>query len=362
MPKKAQAARVGDRPTPGYNDVEYLVVDVSHLAFRHAHAMERMTTQDGRRSGHVYGCFKHLRALVTAYAPKHVVFVYDRGAPWRKQLVPDYKATRRIGGAAHVPGPPDDGLYVIPEGQPSNWTPGPDVERLFRALPGHHLALEDFEADDMVAWFVEQSPLEGAPAGLEPRKHAIAIYSGDRDLWQLVNDESRVGAVISKKLGKGKSFNAWVCEPQVEETFGCRPMYLARIKALLGDDSDNIRGLDGGSRPGKKEALRTFATCSVASDYFDASKPCPDLTVAPDWLRDSLKTQRDRMLANVQVTDLKQAVARIGSHSPIETVREGKSAPALGVLVEYECDSLLPQVEPLLRQLVRNATQPRIFG
>lgn len=342
----------------GYDNVGYLVLDVSHLAHRNAHALQRFVTADGRLSGHVYGAFKTLRGLSYAFKPRNFVFVYDRGASWRKDLVPGYKANRKVGGVDEATAPPPEGVFEVHEGPLVDFTPAPDVERLFRAFPGIHLSMKDMEADDMAAWFVNHMETD------ETRDGALVLYTGDRDYWQLINDENMVACLTSRKpkgQTKAKPKNFWIQEWQVEESLGVLPKHVSMLKAVLGDESDNVKGLEGGARPGKKDALKAFVKTTVAPVFFDITQPCPTLDMLPDWLQVPMREQRKRLAMNFQAMDLMSSIMRV-KDDPREVITKGKLAEALGVLVEFECDSLLPMVEPLFNELSRSKTMPRPFG
>ena len=282
-----------------------------------------MLTDDGRMSGHIFGCFKQLKSYVFGLKPRRVAYAYDRGYKWRRDLVPSYKESRRV---------PDDGEKT--------WSPGPDVERFFRNFPGIHLASPGCEADDMIAWYAErhrESTTEGA----------VAIYSNDRDLWQLVSDRDEVACVITRKPKgevRARSANIWVKEAMVHDDFGVGPEHLSRVKALMGDPSDNIKGLVGARKPGKKDALRAFASDPSCGDYFDAEIDSPKLN-CKDWLVDPLTEERDRLTANFQITDLRSALSRITEDPMTET--RGNRPGAMDVLLEFECESLLAQTEPV---------------
>jgi 5'-3' exonuclease len=313
----------------GYNTVDTLVLDVSYMAHRHAHALgQRMTTSDGRMSGHVFGCFKQLRSYVSALKPRQVVFAYDRGCAWRKALVPAYKAPRSV-----------------PDGAEKKWSPGPDIERFFRNFPGLHLAHEDCEADDMIAWYAERHR-ESTNLG------AAVIYSNDRDLWQLIDDTDEIACIITRKpkgQPRARSANIWVKEESVREDWGVLPKDLAKVKALMGDPSDNIKGLIGARKPGKKDALRAFAQDPSCLDYFNPEIDSPHLN-CKDWLVDALLDERDRLVANHTITDLRSALPRVVKN-PKKESHKGDLTGAMDVLLEFECESLLSQTEPVFNGL-----------
>jgi DNA polymerase-1 len=339
------------------DQVDYLVLDVSYVAHRHAHAMARFATTDGRRSGHIFGAFKSIRSLSAAFKPRHLVFVYDRGSPWRRELVPEYKASRRpvdsvseieTGYVEQALAQPGD--IRLPPPPLANWTPAPEVERLFRSFPGIHIAAPDCEADDCAAWFLSQV------AYPEKRTGPIAFHTGDRDYYQLVSDLKKQYTLITKKpKPKAKSLNVVIDEQAVVEEFGVLPNAIARYKALLGDPSDNIQGVLGGVRPGKREALKLYASHASSLTYFDKDRTIDRIDyppeIIPQWLGDVLDEERTRILNNLEVCDLTKSATRVPA-SAIQT-QTGDVANALGVLIEFECESLLAQVEPFFDILKR---------
>jgi 5'-3' exonuclease len=309
-------------------DIDILAIDVSWVAKRHEHALgQRFATSDGRMSGHVYGAYKDISSLLSGLRPRRLAFCYDRGYQWRLDLVPGYKASRRV-----------------PEGAEKGWSPGPDVERLFRGFPGMHLSFPDMEADDMIGWLAHKYP---------DREGPLAIYSKDRDLWQLVHDGDEISCVMpskSKNAGpRSKSKRFWVNEDVVRKEFGVGPAAVARLKALMGDPSDGTKGLIGARKPGKKDALKAFALDLSSEDYFDPDFADVDLKLScPDWLEAPLLEERDRLLANFEITSLQHTVDRIDG-SPLEET-EADLGGALEVLAEFECNSLLAQVDPLFQR------------
>jgi 5'-3' exonuclease len=325
--------------------VDHLVIDVSNLAFKHA-AKNKLFTSEGLPSSHILGVFREVRSLVRNLGPKTVVFAYDRGAPWRRELVPTYKDNRRpnadvteiergamesalaMPGAIRLPPPP----LEYP-------TPIFDVERLLRCFPGVHMAALGFEADDMMSHWVANHPIDD-------RDGPIAIISQDHDIYQLVDDEQQVLSFIRKKIpNRPKPLSIWVDEAEVEYQHGVVPIHMARWKALKGDVSDRVLGLKGGKRPGKVAALKTWLCTDECNDYF-SDNWSGTLTKADSWLADPLKDERERILKNLQVVDLKDALKRI-QINPISVSKKGDIGNALSVLVEFEIESVLEQVSGL---------------
>lgn len=306
-----------------YHDIDILAIDVSWVAKRHEHALgQRFETADGRMSGHIYGAFKNIRGIISALRPRRVAFCYDRGYKWRLKLCPTYKSSRRV-----------------PDGAEKQWSSGPDVERFFRTLPGMHLSYPDAEADDMIGWLAANHSREGA----------MVIYSKDKDLWQLVHDGDEIACMFPKKPPgpRTRSKDFWVREKQVREDFGVGPQAVAMLKAVLGDASDKIEGLRL-KKTGKKDALREFVETMSAHEFFDPDEDNPNVE-APDWLGEALMKERPRLINNFLVTSIPNAVHRIDT-DPVEET-EADLAGAMDILAEFECHSLLAQMDPFMKSM-----------
>ena len=328
--------------------VDHLVIDVSSMCFKHA-AKNKLFTSEGLPSGHILGVFKEVRALVRGLTPKKTIFCYDRGSPWRRELVPSYKATRRPPGESEIERGAIEAAFAQPGSirlppLPLDYpTPIFDCERLLRCFPGVHMAALGSEGDDMVALWCSKNTME-------ERTGPLAIISQDHDLYQLVSDDQHVYSFIKKKVvNRPRPLAIWVDEEEVEFQHGVHPKQLARWKALTGDPSDNIGGLKGGSKPGKKQALRTWLGTTEADAYFsDGWTGTPAKIV--DWLQQPLVQDRDRVLKNLEVVDLNLALSRIVG-DPIMVSEKGDVGNALAVLIEFEAETVLEQVASLFETM-----------
>lgn len=125
------------------------------------------------------------------------------------------------------------------------------------------------------------------------------------------------------------------------------PMYFAIGETVI-LPSGRVSPLPGGSRPGKKAALRTWLTTPEADLYF-SDQWAGKVTGVEPWLAGPLDSGRDFVLKNHQIVDLPSQLGRITT-SPAQE-QEGDLGNALGVLVEFECESLLPQVDGLFSRM-----------
>ncbi|KAL6749823.1 5'-3' exonuclease, partial [Haematococcus lacustris] len=104
---------------------------------------------------------------------------------------------------------------------------------------------QDVEADDVLAALVQKAVTEG---------RGVRILTGDRDLFQLVDDAKDVAVLYPQKpSGSRASSCQLVKEAEVMAAYGVLPAQLAEYKALVGDASDNIPGVKGlGSKTAPK--------------------------------------------------------------------------------------------------------------
>ena len=194
------------RIVPGIDKADYiLVVDVSNLAWRSAFAYD--LSIGTKKTGHVHGAYTILLSTIArkiAAGNWFVVFCYDgAGAKKRRQaILPEYKAKRDL----------------------ERWNPCPEVEEVFRCLPGLHLKKDLAEGDDAIAYATEKFA----------RETPVTILSGDKDVWALLRfDNVSVFYPNRDKL---------ITKEDVEEEFGVKdPGRIKLAKALFGDSSDEIK-------------------------------------------------------------------------------------------------------------------------
>ena len=196
------------------------LLDGSACFYRAFHAIPLFTTSAGEPTNAIYGFTQTLRKLIKEHSPDYIGVAFDlKGPTFRHKLYDEYKAKR--------PKMPDELVSQIP-----------GVKEVIRALGVPVIEKEGYEADDVIA------ALTGSAKAMSLR---VVIVSGDKDLYQLV-DESTV--VLD--LNKGKEFGI----KEVTERFGVLPEQIVDFLALSGDSSDNIPGLPG---VGPKTALKLIA-------------------------------------------------------------------------------------------------------
>jgi 5'-3' exonuclease len=177
--------------------------------------------------------------LVTMYSPNRIVACIegDWRPSWRVELFPDYKANRLL----------DDSEE---EEEPETLTPQiPILLDLLDALGIPMVGVDDYEADDVMATFATKE------------KGPIRVVTGDRDLFQLVDDQRDIKVVY---LARGISQHDLVDIRWVAEKYSIPGDRYALFAMFRGDPSDGLPGVKGIGEKGAALIANNFATADEA--------------------------------------------------------------------------------------------------
>ena len=196
------------------------LIDGSSQMYRAYHAIRGLTGPDGRSTNAVYGFVTMLRKLVADHQPEYIAASFDLAGPtFRKELAADYKANR-------APMPPDLAEQI------------PWVHEACEAIGVPILTFERVEADDVIGTLATRA----AEVGFE-----VAIVTGDKDFFQLVGDRI--------KIYNPRDEGAWYGADGVVEKFGVAPAQVVDVLALMGDSTDNIKGVPGIGEKGARDLI-----------------------------------------------------------------------------------------------------------
>ena len=206
-----------------------LLVDGNSIVNRAYYAVigrAPMTAPDGTPTGAVNGFFNSVLSVMDEYKPDSVCILFDRREPtFRHKLSDEYKANRK--------GMPDDMAEQMPV-----------IKDLLDDMGIARAELAGFEADDLIGTLSRI----GEDAGNE-----VFIFSGDHDDFQLISSKT---SVVLPQSGKGKPPRVLYDETRFTEEYGVTPDKFIYVKALMGDNSDNIKGVD---KVGPKTAFKLIA-------------------------------------------------------------------------------------------------------
>lgn len=270
-------AVTGSGPIASQEEVKplLLLVDGHSLAFRSFYAFAKggeggLSTKDGVPTSVTYGFLKTLLDNVKGLNAKGLVLAFDTAEPtFRHEADANYKAHRET-APEHFFADLANLQQILKE----------DLDLSLCLAPG-------YEADDVLGTLA----LRGADEGWRVR-----ILSGDRDLFQLVDDERDIAVLY---MGGGPyAKNGGPIEMRREGVIaklGVPPEDVIDLKALTGDPSDNIPGVKG---VGPKTAINLLQAHGNLEGIF------ADLSQQKGALRTKLETGRDsafhsRMLARI---------------------------------------------------------------
>ncbi|MCD0443033.1 5'-3' exonuclease [Glycomyces sp. A-F 0318] len=197
-----------------------MLIDAASLWYRAYYGLpSSIKAPDGRRAGAVRGFFDGLAVLARRYSPTGMVCCLEGNwrPQWRIDLMPGYKAERALAnGAEDTPEGLEDQVAAI--------------EALLPALGVATAAHPDFEADDVIATLAARTA--------EP----VLVVTGDRDLFQLVDDErDRKVVYLARGISKAELFDG----EAVATKFGVDPGHYVDFAVLRGDPSDGLPGVKG---------------------------------------------------------------------------------------------------------------------
>ncbi|MGV9356127.1 5'-3' exonuclease [Streptomyces misionensis] len=213
-----------------------MLLDTASLYFRAYFGVpDSVKAPDGTPVNAVRGLLDFIDRLVRDHRPQHLVACMDADwrPKWRVELIPTYKAHRV---AEEHTGAPDA------EEIPDTLAPQvPVIESVLDAIGIARVGVPDYEADDVIGTFT------GRAAG------PVDIVTGDRDLYQLVDDARGVRVLYPIK---GVGTLQITDESALREKYGVDGRGYADLALLRGDPSDGLPGVAG---IGEKTAAKLLA-------------------------------------------------------------------------------------------------------
>jgi 5'-3' exonuclease len=257
-----------------------MLIDAASLWYRAYYGLpSSIKAPDGRRSGAVRGFFDGLAVLARKYSPTGMVCCLEGNwrPEWRIDLMPGYKAARAL----------PDGSEDTPEGLDEQVAA---IEALLPALGVATATHPRFEADDVIATLAARTA--------EP----VLVVTGDRDLFQLVDDErDRKVVYLARGISKAELFDG----EAVATKFGVTPDHYVDFAVLRGDPSDGLPGVKGIGAKTAVTLVNTFGgiaglKAAAAEDGSDLpERQRKAITEAADYLDRAVKTST--VVADVDV-------------------------------------------------------------
>ena len=217
-----------------------MLLDSASLWYRAYYGMpDTLLAPDGTPVHAIRGYLDMTARLVGIYKPDRLVACLDGDwrPSWRVELFPDYKANRLD----------EDGDE---EEEPDTLTPQiPILLDLLDLFGIQVVGVDDYEADDVMATYAEDE------------KGPIRIVTGDRDLFQMVDDARDIKVVY---LAKGVSQHDLVDVKYVADKYQIPGERYALFAMFRGDPSDGLPGVRGIGEKGAALIANNFATVEEA--------------------------------------------------------------------------------------------------
>lgn len=198
-----------------------ILLDGNSLFNRAYFAIPPLMNKDGFYTNAIYGFAMMLNNILENYKPTHMAIAFDLKAPtFRHKSYDQYKATRK--------GMSDElRMQVEP------------LKKMVDAYGITRVEFEGYEADDIIGTLSSFAEKDG---------FEVMIVTGDKDALQLASKDTAV--YITKK---GITELEKYTDAEVLEKYELTPKEFIDLKALMGDKSDNIKGVAGiGEKTGIK--------------------------------------------------------------------------------------------------------------
>jgi len=187
----------------------------------------------GENVSAVFGFMETLLKLIKTFDPENLVMCFDCGkSEYRKELYENYKANRK---------PMPDDL----RGQIDT------IKELIKFMGIKIVEEKGFEADDTMAYISKE---------LAKKDVESFILTRDKDLFQLINDKIKILRIYHGE------FEILDTEFVINK-YGFFPKNIVDYLSLLGDSSDNIKGVRG---IGEKYATQLVTYYSTLDNIYES--------------------------------------------------------------------------------------------
>ncbi len=288
--------------------MKLLVFDGNSIINRAFYAIKNLTAGDGTPTNAIFGFLKLYFKYFEMTSPDMVAVAFDvRAKTFRHEMYPEYKAQRH--------GMPDELACQL---QP--------LKDILSAMNVKMYELEGYEADDIIGTLSRYC---------EDNGHMCDIVSGDRDDFQLISEHTRVIMPVTRA---GMSEVEVYGLPQIEDKYGISPKSIVDLKAIMGDSSDNIKGVPGIGEKGALELIRRFESLEGVYSNLDS-----------DSIKPSVRAKLENGRESAQ---LSKRLAAINRYVPIEICDDDMMARGYDVqtliplLQRYGLTSIIKQLEP----------------
>ena len=219
-----------------------LLLDSASLWYRAFYGLpQSMVSPSGQPVNAIRGYLDSIARMAVTYQPDRIVACLDGDwrPSWRTDLIPEYKANR-------IEEESDDGsLSDAAEELEILEAQVPVIMEVLDAIGIPLIGIDDYEADDVIATLSVREP------------GPTFIVTGDRDLFQLVDDKRKVKVAY---IAKGISQHELVDLKWIKNRYEIPGDRYALFATFRGDPSDGLPGARGIGPKGAATIANSFAT------------------------------------------------------------------------------------------------------
>ena len=250
-----------------------VIIDGKSVFYRGYYAMGNLATSKGEPTSGVYGFAVIAMEIVRNIQPDQVVVAWDKAhtsTAKRLAIFKDYKAGRVR--------PPEDFYAQIPL-----------LRELISALSWGFMEVDEYEADDIIGTLARQADEAG--------DYMTYIVSSDLDMLQIVDENTKMYRIL-----RGFSDLEEMDIPAIEEKYGILKSQFLDLKALKGDNSDNIPGVPG---IGEKTAVKLLNEYGSLEGIYAHIEEISGAT-------------QKKLIAGKESAEMSLALARIMTDAPVK--------------------------------------------
>lgn len=277
-----------------------LLIDGHSIVNRAFYGIPPLTNAEGLHTNAIMGFINIFLNAYREFSPDYIMVAFDvRSKTFRHDLFPEYKGTRK--------GMPDELHEQVPV-----------LQEVLHAMGVSTASLEGYEADDVIGTYARIAHEDGLD---------VVILSGDRDLLQLATDETLV-AIPKTKQG-GTEVEKYFAK-DVEARYGVTPKQFIEMKALMGDQSDNIPGIPGIGEKTAGALIAKYKTLEGAYEHADEI---------------SQKRPRENLKEFIEQGRMSLMLATINTHSPVKEDYHSSHIESEDVFYNKESYELFKRLE-----------------
>ncbi|WEG13910.1 DNA polymerase I [Pullulanibacillus sp. KACC 23026] len=280
-----------------------VLIDGNSIAYRAFFALPLLNNEKGVYTNAVYGFTMMLLKVIEEEQPTHMLVAFDAGkTTFRHKTFKEYKGTRQKT-------PPELSEQL------------PFIHEVVDLLGIPRYEKELYEADDLIGTLSKRAAKEG---------WSVKIFSGDKDLLQLVDDNITV-SLTRKGITEVDEYTP----EKVRERYEIDPIKVIDLKGFMGDNSDNIPGVPGVGEKTAIKLLKQFGSLEAVFDHLDEV---------------SGKKLKEKLTEFEQQAYMSKELATIFTEAPVDaalselTFNQHYSEDLIALFKELEFNTLLERI------------------